>query len=124
MRLFPFRRKKAPLTAGEAFIQREFAEAIAFAAQEWRGFEAYCRHVDPTFNEHQTLARRVNAFMAGPVTASLEERFPSIEAVGRDADEKTGAEGHKELMLRMIVMEGVIASGTNSREEVRALAAE
>jgi hypothetical protein len=119
MSLFPFRKKPA-LSAVEAYVLREFPAAVAFAAQEWKGYDGYFRRVDPNWQSN-SLALRFAGFLAGPIAASLAERFPQIAVVGGDADAKMNLGGHKDLLIAMIASEGVIASGTDGREAVRAL---
>ena len=57
--------------------------------------------------------------MKGPVCTTLLERFPNIGQVAVEADAATGLTGHEWVLLRGIIGEGIIASGTNDREEVR-----
>jgi hypothetical protein len=112
------RKAPTPLTSTERFIQREFPEAIALAARDWKGFEAHFSHVDPTWPDNP-LRRRLVAFMFGPIFADLEKCFPEIVAKGADIDAETGLGGHKDVILHNIVFEGVVASGSNDREEVK-----
>jgi|GEM_PF-2940080 len=116
-----FRKKKAPQTAGQQLVHRQFGDAIAFAAGEWLGFDRYCLHVDPDWHRNTTLRQRMSAFAAGPVVPTLEERFPDIAAVGADIDAHSGQPDHKEIILGLIVTEAIITSGTVSREEVEAI---
>ena len=117
-----FRKKPPPpLGPGQQLVHRKFADAIAFAAGEWMGFEKYCLHVDPDWRSNSTLRQRMSAFAAGPIVPTLEERFPDIAVVGADADAHTGLAGHKDVILGLIVTEAIITSGTDSREEVEAI---
>ena len=120
MRWLPFGRKPAPPRRSEAFVQREFGEAIAFAAGEYRGFDRYFTHVDPAWHEKYSLRTRLNMFMGGPIFAELEARFPEIARVGADADATQGVTGHASVIMELIVAEAVIACGEDSREEVNA----
>ena len=116
-----FKKKPPALSPGQVLVHRKFAEAIAFAAGEWKGFENYCLHVDPDWHRNSTLRQRVSGFAAGPIFPTLEERFPDIATVGADVDAHSGQSGHKEVILGLIVTEAIITSGTNSREEVDAI---
>ena len=118
-----FGKKKEPpaLGPGQQLVHRQFADAIAFAAGEWIGFDKYCLHVDSDWHGNTTLRQRMAGFMAGPIGPTLEERFPDIAAVGADADAHTGLSGHKDVILGLIVTEAIITSGTDSREEVEAI---
>src|SRR5688500_3695485 len=116
-----FKKKPPPLGPGQLLVHRLFGEAISFAAGEWKGFEGYCLHVDPDLHIHTTLRQRLAGFMAGPIGPTLEERFPEIATVGADIDAQSGQQGHKQVILGLIVTEAIITSGTNSREEVEAI---
>ena len=111
-------RKPQP-TPTETFVQQEFPEAAALAAGSWRDFVQRNRALDPDWEQTFTLRQRLKAFMAGPIVATLETRFPRIVTFAEDADAMTELAGHEGVVLRSIVGEGVIACGTHSREEVR-----
>ena len=104
-------------TPGEAFVQQRFGEAIAFVRGEWDAFDARFAHAGPT---PFSLAQRVAAFMARPLAAGLDARFPEIAALGAEADELTEMRGNTRAIFRMIVGEAVIAAGGGDRPEVRA----
>ena len=106
-------------TPTEAFIQREFVDAVAFAADQWQSFNAESRRDDLDWEHTFTLRQRLTAFMAGPIFSELEAHFPRIASLAAEADAETGLSGHEEVILEAIVAEGVIASGTSIREEVR-----
>ena len=115
-----FRDRKPAPTPTEAFVQREFAEAVALAAEAWRDFIAHGRTLDPHWEQTFTLRQKLGAFLAGSVVATLEARFPEIGSFAEQADALTELDGHDGVVLRTIVGEGVIATGSHSREEVRA----
>jgi hypothetical protein len=121
MSLFPFRKKDEPLTGTEAFVLRQFPAAVALAAEEWRGYDGHFQHVDPDWRSKYTLSQRYNGFVQGPISTLLAERFPEIAAMGADADEKTNQTGSKDVILQIIIGEGIVASGTDSRQDVRPL---
>jgi hypothetical protein len=102
-------------TPGEAYVQREFGDAIAFASEEWQRVEA----ADPSRGETFTLAQLLGAFLAGPICGRLDERFPAILAVGDEADALTERSGNARAIRHLIVGEAVIAGGGASRNEVR-----
>jgi hypothetical protein len=106
-------------TPTEAFIQREFGAAVALAAQHWRDFVEHSSALDRDWERKFTLRQRLLAFMVGPILPTLEAQFPEIRTFAEQADALTDFAGHEEVVLMSIVGEGVIASGTNSREEVR-----
>jgi hypothetical protein len=114
--------KKPPLTKTEAFVLARFPEAVAFAAQEWIGYDRYFQGVDPEWRSN-SLSRRFAGFWAGTIAQSLEGRFPDVRVVAADADAHIGGAGHKEFLVALIAAEGVVASGTDSRDAVRALRA-
>ena len=107
-------------TPTEAFIQREFGDAIAFVADRWRTFIDHSLNVDPDWERIFTLRQRLMAFKSGPLAWELDAAFPRIASLAAEADAETGLTGHEAVLLRGILAEGVIASGANSREEVRA----
>ena len=107
-------------TPTEAFVQREFGDAIAFVADRWRTFSDRSRSIDPDWERTFTLRQRLMAFKSGPLSWELDAKFPRIASLAAEADAETGLTGHEPVILRGILEEGVIASGTNSREEVRA----
>jgi hypothetical protein len=106
-------------TPSEAFVQREFADAILFGSEAWLTFEAGFKKADPQWPDKFSLAQRLAAFMAGPIGAALEERFPAIAATGAAADEMTDRTGNRWVITALIVAEAVIAAGGGSRGEVR-----
>jgi len=106
-------------TPSEAFVQEDFGDAIAFASEAWQGFEAGFKKVHPHWPDKFSLAQRLRAFMAGPIGAALDERFPAIAATGAAADEMTGETGHRWVITVLIVGEGVIAASGCNRGEVR-----
>jgi hypothetical protein len=107
-------------TPTEAFIEREFGDAIAFVADRWRSFADHSRSIDPDWERTFTLRQRLLAFECGPLAWELDANFPRIASLAAEADAETGFGGHEAVLLRGILIEGVISSGTNSREEVRA----
>jgi hypothetical protein len=121
MSLFPFRKNHAALSGTEAFVLRQFPAAVALAAEEWKGYDAYFQNVDPDWRSKYTLAQRYNGFVRGPVLALLAERFPEIAATGAEVDAKTNSTGNEDVILQIIIAEGIVASGTSSRQEVRPL---
>ncbi len=102
-------------TPGEAYVQREFRDAIVFAGEEWRRFE----ESDPVRVEKFTLAQRLGAFLAGPVCGLLDEHFPAIPAIGAEADALTERSGNARAIRHLVVGEAVIGGGGASRDEVR-----
>jgi hypothetical protein len=123
MRFFRLGRQTSPPplepTPSEAFVLREFGEAIAFARGEWRSFDRRFQEVDPEWRDTFSLAQRIAAFVAGPIGAALEKRFPAIAATGARADEMTNLTGNARVIRRLIVGEAVIAAGDGGRGEVR-----
>jgi hypothetical protein len=115
---WPWRKKEAPLTAGEAFVLREFPEAINLAAKDWKGFDNLFKYHE--IQKDYSLSQRLIAFLAGPICAELESKFPRIGELGSDADAKTGQQGHASVICELIVMEAVVSLGEHSRIEVRA----
>jgi hypothetical protein len=114
---FPFREIEP--TPSEAFVQREFGEAIAFAKGEWERFTARFGDADPALLKTFTLAQRLDSFLAGPIGASLLERFPVLAATGAEADAVAERTGNLRVICRLIIGEAVIAAGGGSRGEVR-----
>jgi hypothetical protein len=106
-------------TPSEAFVQQEFPDAIAFASEAWLTFEAGFRKAEPQWSDTFSLAQRLAAFIAGPIGAALEERFPAIAATGAAADDMTDRTGNRWVITALIVAEAVIAAGGGSRGEVR-----
>ena len=100
-------------------MQQEFGDAITFAGEAWRGFEAGFKTADPQWPDKFSLTQRLGAFMVGPIGTTLGERFPAITATGAAADEMTGQTGHRWVITVLIVGEAVIAAGGGSRGEVR-----
>jgi len=115
-RTWPLRLEPTP---SEAFVQQEFADAIAFGREAWLTFEAGLKKADSQWPDKFSLAQRLTAFMAGPIGAALEERFPAIAATGAAADEMTDRTGNRWVITALIVAEAVIAAGGGSRGEVR-----
>ena len=115
---WPWRKKETALTAGESFVRREFQEAIDLATKDWKGFDNLFKYHE--IQKDYSLSQRLNAFLAGPICADLESKFPRIVEMGSDADANTGQEGHASVICELIVMEAVVSLGEYSRLEVRA----
>jgi hypothetical protein len=111
-------RKPAP-TPTEAYVQRAFADAVAVAADAWRDFVGHGRTLDSEWERTFTLRQKLMAFTAGPIVATLRARFPEIADFADQADDLTEFDGHETVVLKGIIGEGVVATGTHSREEVR-----
>ena len=113
-------RRPEELTGTEKYVQSEFGAAVELAARIWREFVDHNRSLDADWEDTFTLRQRLKAFMNGTIFSTLETRFPQIGSLADEADDLTELEGHELVLLLAIVGEGVIAAGTNSREEVRA----
>ena len=106
-------------TPSEAYVLKEFGEAIAFAGSEWERLEAAHRQADLAWADRFTLKQRVLAFLEGPILPALQERFPKIAAIGAEADALTGTTGNALVICRLIVGEAIFATGREARSNVR-----
>jgi hypothetical protein len=104
-------------TPSEVYVQERFGEAIAFVRAEWETFDA---QFSRTGSLPFSLAQRIAAFMARPLAAALDARFPEIAAFGAEADALTEMRGNTRAAYKLIVGEAVIAAGGGTRGEVRA----
>jgi hypothetical protein len=103
-------------TPSEAFVQERFGAAIAFVSTEWEAFDAqFGRGGAAPFS----LAQRIGAFMARPLAADLNARFPEIAAIGAEADALTEMRGNTRVIFKLIVGEAIIAAGGGTRSQVR-----
>jgi hypothetical protein len=66
-----------------------------------------------------SLAQRIGAFMARPLAADLNARFPEIAAIGAEADALTEMRGNTRVIFKLIVGEAIIAAGGGTRSQVR-----
>lgn len=103
-------------TPSEVFVQEHFGEAIAFVQTEWEAFNA---ELAGTARVSFSLTQRVAAFMAAPLAAKLDARFPDIAALGAEADALTEMHGNIRALFKLIVGEAIIAAGKDSRGNVR-----
>ena len=119
MRFFPPGKEQAFAdlpTPSEAFVQERFGAAITFVRAKWEIFDAQFASANTT---PFSLAQRIAAFMARPLAAELDARFPEIAAFGADADVLTEMRGNTRAVFTLIVGEAVIASGSGNRGQVR-----
>ena len=107
-------------TPSEAYVLKEFGDAITFAGTEWQSFLEAHRQVDSTRAERFTLKQRMLAFLKGPIVPALTARFPMIVTTGAEADRVTETSGNSLVICHLIVGEAVIAAGGGTRGEVRA----
>ena len=106
-------------TPSEAYVLEKFGDAIAFASEEWRRFDTGHRHADPHWADRFSLKQRVLTFVAGPIGATLVERWPEIAAAGAEADALTETTDNEWVICLLIVGEAIIAAGGDTRSNVR-----
>ncbi len=107
-------------TPSEAYVLREFKDAIAFVGGEWQRFDTGHRREDPHWAEKFSLKQRILAFATGPAGTAVAERWPEIATTGAEADEQTGTTGNMWVICLLIIGEAIIAAGGGTRAEVRA----
>ena len=114
---YPGQPRRLEPMPSEVFVQERFGPAIAFVRAEWEAFNA---ELAGTAHASFSLTQRIAAFMARPLAAELDARFPEIAAFGAEADALTEMHGNTRAAFKLIVGEAVIAAGTDSRRNVRA----
>lgn len=113
-----FGRREPEPSKVERFVQREFAEAIAFCEREWTGYERHFVHVMPDFIERFSLEERLTGFVNGPIFTDLEANFPRVREMANDMYRVTGDPNGQRMILEIILMEALVRAG-QSRTALR-----
>lgn len=116
-------KKAKPASSGRTmqdFVRQNFPDAVAFAAQQWMGYEHHVQAVAPEVFETHGLEKVALGFLAGPIYGDLDAGYPAISEQAAAMVRRRAPDDSKQVMLALIVGEGMIATGI-ARETVEGI---